>query len=76
VTGDNLFQVLAIVYAMDKFEVSFGALLNQDGVVMDYVRLPHFNKRANMRFPNMSNAETRLKVLHESESILNFLHPY
>ncbi|CAJ0962765.1 unnamed protein product, partial [Mesorhabditis belari] len=41
---ENRLRVCSLCYVADRFEVSFGAIVNQDGAVLDYVRLPHFTK--------------------------------
>ncbi|PAV58988.1 hypothetical protein WR25_12833 [Diploscapter pachys] len=38
-------RVMAIVYSTDPKEASFGALVNEDGVVTEFIKLQHFTKR-------------------------------
>lgn len=36
---------MAIAYPDDMMEASFGAIVNEDGQMLDYVRMVHFLKR-------------------------------
>uniref|UniRef100_A0A915EEF5 S1 motif domain-containing protein n=1 Tax=Ditylenchus dipsaci TaxID=166011 RepID=A0A915EEF5_9BILA len=60
---DTGVRVMAICYSPDRAEASFALVIDQDGMVIDYLRLVHFNKRmfsriveeANLKKEDMNN---------------------
>lgn len=51
-------RVVSICYSSDRDMASFAAVIDQDGMVVDYARLSHFTRRANSRFSD----ESKLKL--------------
>lgn len=52
---------MAIAYTDDMMEASFAAVVNEDGQVLDYVRMVHFLKR-DPKYPDQPKNPQKVTV--------------